>query len=512
MPDKVLPYNPSIVPQEKYWDCGPASAQIALNSRGIDMSEDELIRRIGTDEDGTDFVGLVENVLDDLLPDANYTSVYIENDPPTSAQITKLGRDIQRSIDAGYVIVANIVSPPGNHPQAVKGTRSPGYSGTIWHYLTVVGYDDAGNVKLADPGFAPFEYWITLAQLSTLIPPKGYCFADIDSTGTSTAPPAQPSGPDPADVLYRAVPIIDRPTAGALVARIVVGLALAQCNTPKRIAMWLAQIGLESDGFQATEEYQKDGPGWTDDRRTYLGRTWIQITWRSNYLGFSQWAHAQGLVPTDTYFVDNPGELADAKWAAIGPAWYWTVERPQINDLCDASDLIGVTRAINGGTNGLEDETGQLGRRTRYNQALALGDELLALTATTRDEDEMAGWTTELVQRAMVLMENQTGVMRPSTSPFRRPHEGNVNTCGGFAWASDGMIHAGFVEHFAVTYGDPASIAMLWATQETDEPGREMDKELAAKVLLRVPDEFIKAAQPVIQSWLDAEAAAKAGA
>lgn len=177
----------------------------------------------------------------------------------------------------------------------------------------------------------------------------------------------------PAQVLYDAVPTINETRAAQLADRIVAGLALAQCNTPMRIAMWLAQIGHESDGFNATEEYQKDGPGWSDERRIFLGRSWIQITWRRNYRGFSMWCFDRELVPTENYFVQFPAELADDKWAAIGPAWYWTVARPQINGLCDAGNLREVTRVINGGYNGIDD------RQQRYDQALALGDRLLTL-------------------------------------------------------------------------------------------------------------------------------------
>lgn len=207
--------------------------------------------------------------------------------------------------------------------------------------------------------------------------------------------PAQPATPsadhvpalpadDAAAVLYDAVPIIDEATAAALADRIVGGLALAQCNTVNRIAMWLAQIGHESDGFKATEEYQKDGPGWSDDRRTYLGRTWIQITWKSNYAGFSKWAWGLGMVGSPSYFVDHPAELADDRWAAVGPAWYWTVARPTINSLCDQGGIVAVTKLINGGLNGLEDSPGgSPGRRTRYNQAVALGDRLLTLLPVT---------------------------------------------------------------------------------------------------------------------------------
>lgn len=212
--------------------------------------------------------------------------------------------------------------------------------------------------------------------------------ADPAPTPAPAPKPAPTPADSPAKVLYDAIPIIDEARAAQLAPLIVPGLALAQCNTPRRIAEWLAQIGHESDGFNATEEYQKDGPGWSDDRRTYIGRTWIQITWRSNYLGFSQWAYDHGLVDSPTYFADWPAELAQDKWAAIGPAWYWTVARPQINALCDAGDLVGVTKAINGGTNGLYEPGG---RQDRYNQALALGDRLLLLVQDDTPPTETEG-------------------------------------------------------------------------------------------------------------------------
>ena len=62
------------------------------------------------------------------------------------------------------------------------------------------------------------------------------------------------------------------------------GLRLSECTNVRRIAMWLAQIGHESDGFNATEEYAKNGR-----YAPYIGRTWIQITWRDNYAAFGQW-------------------------------------------------------------------------------------------------------------------------------------------------------------------------------------------------------------------------------
>lgn len=186
--------------------------------------------------------------------------------------------------------------------------------------------------------------------------------------GAVSVPPKSPQSPDAVTVLAQAAGL-PASRAAEIVDQVRAGLTASQCTTPRRIAYWLAQIGHESDGFNATEEYAKNGR-----YAPYIGRTWVQITWDYNYRAFSAWCYGRGLVPTATYFVDRPAELALLKWAGLGPAWYWTEARPNINALCDAGDFVGVTRAINGGTNGLAD------RQARLARAEQLGDRLLTLT------------------------------------------------------------------------------------------------------------------------------------
>lgn len=216
------------------------------------------------------------------------------------------------------------------------------------------------------------------------------------------------------------------------------GLRLSECTNVRRIAMWLAQIGHESDNFHATEEYAKNGR-----YAPYIGRTWIQITWRDNYAAFGQWCMDHGLLDDPAYadrFVDNPKELADQRWAGIGPAWYWTVARKDINELADRADLETVTQRINGGDNGISD------RRARYNRALAVGDDLLQLVSVEHEP------TIE-----ELLMSDQ---LYPSVSIYATPGEGPKYTLAQLIQSIDGMRHRETVENDA-KLGDQDALARI---------------------------------------------------
>jgi putative chitinase len=166
-------------------------------------------------------------------------------------------------------------------------------------------------------------------------------------------------------------------------------------NTPKRHAAFLAQVMYESAAFTALEEnlnysasrlraifpthftaaeaqqYQHNpaaianrvyanrygngdeasGDGWT-----FRGRGLIQITFRDNYR-----ACGGGLgISLET----GPDALTQPDNAALSAAWYW--KSHGCNELADAGDFVRITRAINGGTNGLAQRT------ALYRHALAI--------------------------------------------------------------------------------------------------------------------------------------------
>lgn len=245
------------------------------------------------------------------------------------------------------------------------------------------------------------------------------------------------------------------------------GLKQSDCTTWPRIAMWLAQMGHESASFVYTEEIAKNGR-----YAPYIGRTWIQITWDYNYRAFSKWCFDRGLVPTADYFVPRWSELAELKWAGIGPAWYWTDARPTLNRLSDERNLNEVTRLINGGYNGLSD------RQTRYNRALTQGDLLLTLL-TVEDTDDMA----QVPQEQWDRVYRELTQLLPSRSAMRKPGEGLVDTWAGMTLNTDGSVHLIRLKQMGEV-GDPQAIAdLLEVANDTSHPDRVKDAVLATRIL-----------------------------
>lgn len=173
--------------EQQYYMCGPSAARMALSARLSNLpSQTELGNYMGTTSNGTDYIGLVRGALDHYLNITSYAETDLVNDPPSQAQQDALKKDLVASIDAGYALVANVVSGwrPSFYPQ----------SGTIYHYIALVGYDASGDkVLVADPaatgcgdgacgspssGFynTPKSYWINTSDLGVWITPKGYTF------------------------------------------------------------------------------------------------------------------------------------------------------------------------------------------------------------------------------------------------------------------------------------------------------------------------------------------------
>lgn len=96
------------------------------------------------------------------------------------------------------------------------------------------------------------------------------------------------------------------------------------------------------------------------DGAKYPGRSLVHVTGATNYGAYSTWKYG------DARCLQDPAMLAELPDAVDAAFWYWTAARPQLKRLALADDLEGVTRAVNGGLNGLED------RRTKLQQAKRL--------------------------------------------------------------------------------------------------------------------------------------------
>lgn len=152
----------------------------------------------------------------------------------------------------------------------------------------------------------------------------------------------------------------DTSTAVALALGAAVHVpATAIDATPLRLAHFLAQLGHESDGYRAMEEYASGaayegradlGNTQPGDGKRYKGRGPIQCTGRANYRRY-------GLK----IGIDLEGHPEIAAIPSLGmliACTYW--DDHGLNKLADADNIEAITRKINGGTNGLDDRKARL--------------------------------------------------------------------------------------------------------------------------------------------------------
>lgn len=133
-------------------------------------------------------------------------------------------------------------------------------------------------------------------------------------------------------------------------------------DTDLRLAHMMAQLAHESGGFRHMEELGGDGyfarydgrkdlgnvfPG---DGALFHGRGPIQLTGRLNY---RKHGRALGLD-----FENNPQIVAQPAIGILVACRYWLDHG--LNALADADNVEGITQAINGGLNGLDDRKARL--------------------------------------------------------------------------------------------------------------------------------------------------------
>ncbi|MGE0212733.1 MAG: glycoside hydrolase family 19 protein [Parvibaculaceae bacterium] len=143
----------------------------------------------------------------------------------------------------------------------------------------------------------------------------------------------------------------------------------AAIERPLELAHFVTQNAHESDGFRTVVEYasgkayegRKDlGNVQRGDGPRFKGRGTIQLTGRANYRAFTHWAGAQRADAPD--FEAEPEKLAEAPWCFLAGLWYWRERRIGALVKGDADDIVRVTKAVNGGLNGLDDRKRYLAR------------------------------------------------------------------------------------------------------------------------------------------------------
>lgn len=87
---------------------------------------------------------------------------------------------------------------------------------------------------------------------------------------------------------------------------------------------------------------EASGDGWK-----YIGRGYIQLTGRTNYLAYEQSGFCNGrLTDHPEWLCGSPGRMKSAMW-------YW--KKSGCNALADKDDIRTITKRINGGVNGLSN-------------------------------------------------------------------------------------------------------------------------------------------------------------
>lgn len=167
-------------------------------------------------------------------------------------------------------------------------------------------------------------------------------------------------------------------------------------NTTKRIAAFLSQCGHESGDFtilkenlnysadglmrifkkyfptiQSTNSYARNpekiankvyanrmgnGPESSGDGYKFRGRGAIQLTGKENYDAFAK-SIGKNLDETIAFCETLEGAIESA-------CWFWT--KNNLNRFVDSDNIVGLSKAINGGTIGLEE------RIKYYNMTLSL--------------------------------------------------------------------------------------------------------------------------------------------
>jgi predicted chitinase len=122
-------------------------------------------------------------------------------------------------------------------------------------------------------------------------------------------------------------------------------------SNKKRAACFVGECLQETGGFRLVKEQGADNARYAP----YVGRGWIQLTWKEAYLRFGKWLKSFGLISDENMFVNTPTELENLKWAPYTAIWEFHEQGPwsgkNLFEWCDtaSSPWSTISRAINRG-------------------------------------------------------------------------------------------------------------------------------------------------------------------
>jgi putative chitinase len=114
---------------------------------------------------------------------------------------------------------------------------------------------------------------------------------------------------------------------------------------------------------------EASGDGWK-----FRGRGLIQLTGRSNYKAFAEWIG-------DDRILEEP-DLVSSEYAVQSAVFFW--DKNGLNRLADKDDVVGLTKKINGGDNGLAHRRELLNKANGLLAMLVLGSTPVARSRSSK--------------------------------------------------------------------------------------------------------------------------------
>lgn len=199
-------------------------------------------------------------------------------------------------------------------------------------------------------GQAPAHTTLQSESLTNLVVSLKVPTTQAEPTPEPTPPAPAPPPPPPPAITPEELARMNLPTE--YTAPLNDAMTKAGIDNPVRQAAFISQITVESASFATFEEYASGaayegradlGNTQPGDGVRFKGRGAIQVTGRHNYESVSAFMGVD--------FVNHPELMEQPEYAFGTAAWYW--QSRNLNAVAETAGIEQVSRAVNGGTNGL---------------------------------------------------------------------------------------------------------------------------------------------------------------